>query len=132
MRNFKFMKKFDFIIIICLIIISFSPLVIFKIAYSKENKAKYINISIEGKLTKTLDISKNGDHTINTPYGDNVISINNGMVSMVEADCKDDLCVKTPEISRSFQSIICLPHKLIVEIRGKEENHSDDDMIFSH
>lgn len=132
MKSLKLLKKLDIIIIICLIILSFSPIFIFNIAYSKENKAKYINISVDGKIVETLDITKNGEHIINTPSGNNTISIKDGIISMIEADCKDDVCVKTPAISKSFQSIICLPHKLIVEIRGKEENHSDDDMIFSY
>lgn len=51
-------------------------------------------------------------------YG--VISIASGKVRVLEANCRDQICVHTKEISKEGESIICLPNKVIVELRKQE------------
>lgn len=60
-----------------------------------------------------------------TPY--NLLCITAGSVRMESADCRDQICVHHKPISGSRESIICLPHKLVVEIIGdsKEETVLD-------
>lgn len=48
----------------------------------------------------------------------NKITIKGGKVSMVFSDCQGQDCIQRGEISRTSQSIICLPNKVVVEIRG--------------
>ena len=37
---------------------------------------------------------------------------------MKDADCPDRLCVKQGSISKNGESIVCLPHKVIVTVTG--------------
>ncbi len=46
----------------------------------------------------------------------NTVVIKNGRVYMKNADCKNQICVNTPEISSFGQQIICLPNRVIVEV----------------
>ena len=39
---------------------------------------------------------------------------------MEEADCPDRLCVRQGAVSRVGESIICLPHELVVTVEGEE------------
>ncbi len=48
----------------------------------------------------------------------NLLSVENGKVSMEAADCRDQICVRHIPISSHRESIICLPHKLVVELTG--------------
>ncbi len=48
----------------------------------------------------------------------NIVQIQDGAVSMYEANCEDRLCVKTGSISKANQVIICAPHKFVVKIKG--------------
>lgn len=57
--------------------------------------------------------------------GYNLISVRDGSVSMEAADCRDQICVRHKPISKAGESVICLPHRLIVEITGAEQ--ADDD-----
>ena len=52
----------------------------------------------------------------------NLISVTDGTVMMEEADCKDQICVHHKPVSSVGESIICLPHRLVVEIIG--DNHA--------
>ena len=57
--------------------------------------------------------------------GFNLILISNGEVRVCDADCPDKLCIKQRSISKGGESIICLPHKLVVQIMSKEESDLD-------
>lgn len=46
----------------------------------------------------------------------NTVVISGGKVTMCSADCKNQICIKTGEISKKGESIICLPNRVIAEI----------------
>ena len=37
---------------------------------------------------------------------------------MEDADCPDKVCVKTGKIKKPGQTIVCLPHRTVIEITG--------------
>lgn len=55
----------------------------------------------------------------------NLILISKGSVQVSDADCPDKLCIRQRSISRNGESIICLPHKLIIMIESPEESDMD-------
>lgn len=50
----------------------------------------------------------------------NLIFVADGKVTMEAADCRDQICVHHKPIISERESIICLPHKLVVEIADSE------------
>lgn len=48
---------------------------------------------------------------------ENVIDIKDGKVSVTSATCPDQICVQQGEISEKGETIVCLPHKLVIEIQ---------------
>ena len=46
----------------------------------------------------------------------NLISVTDGTVVMEAADCRDQICVHHRPILSKGENIICLPHRLVVEI----------------
>ena len=46
----------------------------------------------------------------------NVVVIKGGKVSVTEASCKNQVCVRHGAISKSGESIVCLPNRLVVRI----------------
>lgn len=51
----------------------------------------------------------------------NVLQISHGTAAVVEANCGDFTCVRTGEISREGESVVCLPHHLIIRVEGGEQ-----------
>lgn len=59
------------------------------------------------------------DRTVSLGESDyNILQITGGAASVIEANCGDHTCVRTGEISREGERIVCLPHKLIIQIEG--------------
>lgn len=48
----------------------------------------------------------------------NILQIADGAAAVVEANCGDHTCIRTGKISREGERIVCLPHKLIIQIEG--------------
>ena len=129
----KIFKKMDIVIIVVLIISSFIPYFIYSSVASKNNKDLYATIKVNGNVHNTIDLPATSEEKfiIQTENGTNTILVNNNEINIVHADCKDKLCVKQGSISKIGKTLICLPNKLIIEIKG-DEYDSSDDLILSH
>lgn len=55
----------------------------------------------------------------------NLFSITGGEVRMEAADCSDQICVHHNAISAEGESIICLPHKVVIAVTGDFEVSSE-------
>ena len=55
----------------------------------------------------------------------NILQISHGAAAVTEANCGDHTCVRTGEISREGETIVSLPHHLIIRIEGGEKTPFD-------
>lgn len=79
-------------------------------------------VKIDGVETQSYSLSENSEFEIKTGKNDeniNVVVIENGKVRVTEADCPDGICKDYRPISYVGQTIICLPHKVVIEIVGE-------------
>ena len=56
---------------------------------------------------------------------ENLLVIAEGAARVTEADCPDKLCIGFGAISRQHESIVCLPHRVVITIEGGEESGVD-------
>lgn len=113
-----------------IILIGFLLLIVVVISYylyfdNSQSEAPHLRLQIliDGELTDTYKLTDESQKII-LDTG-NVIVIEGGQVYMKEASCPDGLCVKQGHISRAGESIICLPHKLVLRL---VDNAADGNM----
>lgn len=114
------LKKRDVIFIITVILLA-GIMAVFM--YPKHGeKGETACIMIDGREYGSYLLGENRVIEINNNFGHNKIVIENGVVYMEEADCPDQYCVEHKAISKENETIVCLPHKLVVEMhrQGKE------------
>ena len=63
-----------------------------------------------------LPLSQNTTKTVSTDLGTNLIEIKDGRVHVEEADCPNQDCVHQGWVDAAGEQIVCLPHKLTVDI----------------
>ena len=116
-------KKKDLILVAVILIIAL--LWVIFITFTKVEGAEAV-ITVHGKIYKTLPLNEDTTVTVEDESGHhNVVAIKDGKVTMTEANCPDILCVKQGSIHYNHESIVCLPHKVVVEIQAGEENNVD-------
>jgi len=122
------LTKGDKYLIIIIIIISLISIIYVERDATSYN-SKYISIQVNGKEYKKITFNpKMVGKTIpiKTKYGYNLIEIGDEKVRVIEADCPDKLDVKQRYISKPGETIVCLPNRLIIEIKGENgENEID-------
>ena len=57
---------------------------------------------------------------IRCEHGVNVIEAERGRIRVAEADCPDQVCVRSGLLTRAGQSAVCLPNRVIVRLTGAE------------
>lgn len=122
-------KKWDIIIIIFLICLSFIPEIIFGVAMGKNYNGTYAEITLDGKPYKKILLSEHRgkeEFDIKTKYGYNKVEINDQSIRILDADCPDKICVHSGFISEPGQILVCLPHKLMIEIKSSNNEKNLD------
>ena len=94
-----------------------------------------IQVTVDGEVYGTYSLTE--DQVIEVEEGNfyNRIRIEDGKAYMEEANCPDGYCERQGKISGGVQTIVCLPHKLVVEaleaddISGDSGENSAPDVI---
>ena len=122
------LTKGDKYLIISIIVISLVSL--FYIKNSALNVGeKYVSVQVDGQEIKRIIFDKNiigKTIPIETEFGYNLMEIGDGKVRVIEADCPDQLDVKQGYISKTGEIIVCLPNRLVIEIKGIEDERDVD------
>ena len=119
-------RKKDLIFIFSILIFAVFLLLIQRVYGNAQDEADLVKITVNQKLYGTYDLNKNQTITIQNNFGINTIQIQNKDVWMEEADCPDGYCKEQGHISKNKQTIVCLPHKLVVEISDVSEKSESD------
>lgn len=92
--------------------------------YLRQQEDRMVQVRVDGVCQKNFLLSDDVTYEIQGIDGTNTLRIANEQVWLTEADCPDKVCVQTGKISYVGQSIICLPHRVVVEI--VEEDGTDE------
>ena len=118
------MKKKEILILSCIALLALLVL-LFTNFYSANKEDLYLLITVDGHTHAQMPL---GSHTNTDPIiieassGYNVYTIENGVVNVIDANCPDLVCVHTVPASKAGEMIVCLPHKVVLEIKSGDIN----------
>ena len=111
------MKKRDIILIASILVIAIALFLIVEL--TKEEGAG-VTVKVDGVKVAEYSLTANGTYPLNG--GTNILVIEDGRAYLSDANCPDKLCVHQGKISRTGETITCLPNKLTVTVFGAEES----------
>jgi len=111
-------SKFD-VILICFILLIATLSVVRVSAYRIRQFSQHKEAMVyhEGILLSKVDLMK--DNIFPILNGKMHIEIRNGSIRVLDSDCPQQMCVKNGYIKYSGQTIVCLPNKILIEIKSK-------------
>lgn len=116
--NGKLLKKNDMILLAILLAIA----VLAGAGYylSHRTPALRAEVTVDGALVKTIDLSKDQEITIcGARSGTNTLIVQNGEIWCEDASCPDHVCVHQGKQSMDGSLIVCLPNLMIVQVIGE-------------
>lgn len=111
-RGVPLFAKWDFLPLLLVLVFLFVSLFF---TFSNQ-RGQMVTATVDGKTVWQCSLLKDTIYTLQTPYGQNTITVKKRRCSVTAADCPDGLCQKSGSIFKAGQSIVCLPHRLIVEV----------------
>lgn len=122
------MTKGDKYLIVLVLILTILSLGFIK-TQALSNDSKYVSVQVNGQEIKKIIYDKKiigKTIPIESEYGYNLLEIGDERVRVIEASCPDKIDVKQGYISSIGETIVCIPNKLVIEIRGMEEGNQID------
>lgn len=125
-------KKWDIIIITFFILVSFIPAAVFALTASSAEEGLTAVIQVQGETYREVRLT---GHTgedqilIKTELGMNLIQVVDGKIGMFEASCPDKVCYDPHFISEQGETIVCLPNRVVIEVKGSAPSKDQNDII---
>lgn len=121
------LKPWDGVIILLLILSSFLPILIFG---QTQTATKEAVLRVDGTEIKRFDLvegQKSYTYLYEDEDGDyNLLEIDGDRIRIKEANCGDQICVRRGWASKNGETIVCLPHKMVIEIQASDGSETDD------
>lgn len=116
----KKIKVFDVIIVVFSLLVGVgvslaSPFV------SGAHGERVCIIKVDGREVRRIELDAVSEEEIiriDNHYGENHISVSPEGVKVIYSDCARKVEMKDSPINKPGQSLVCLPHRLIIEISG--------------
>ena len=104
------------LLLICGILVCAGILLLF-LFLSRQNGG-YAVVIVDGEVTARYPLSDDTEVWIDTGNGSNLLAIRNGTASITEAYCPNQVRVHTRAVKYDGETIVCLPHGLVIRIEG--------------
>ncbi len=114
--------RYDAVLIAVCLLVSFALWLLVTVS---KKPGEYAVVTVNGKEWGRYSLSEDREVEIETKSGKNILIIKDGYADMIEADCPDGLCERQRKISKTGESIVCLPNKVTVTVEGKGEGSVD-------
>ena len=124
------MKKKDIIIIALALLAALTLYLVSQVSLGAE--ASVVVVTVDGKEVLRKPLAMENRYEIAQDDGSlNVIRVEDGAVFMEEANCRDGLCIRQGKMRNGAKTIVCLPHKVVVQLKGDAPagDNSDLDVI---
>lgn len=116
------MKRLDLVLVVLVLAVAG---VLYGVTMGGAKQGGTAVVTVDGAVKKELPLTENTQYRLETEQGYNVIEIQDGKAKVIEADCRDGLCTEQRSISKTGETIVCLPHKTVVTITDGQEQEVD-------
>ena len=87
---------------------------------SQGEREKRAVIQLDGKTVAEFLLAQG-----HMEAGFNRFQLKEGGIACIEADCPDGICVKTGAVSHETETIVCLPHRLVLTVLLQQETGAE-------
>jgi hypothetical protein len=116
------LKRGDRIMLCICLVFAVSAALFFAVrSFGLKREICEAEISKDGEIVRIVELKKGmepEEFRVGGSKNYNVIRAEDGSIFVADSDCKGRDCVKSGRIGRAGGAIVCLPHKLVITVRG--------------
>lgn len=92
----------------------------------------YANISLDGQLYRKVELTEQPQEIeIQTERGYDLLQISEFGIQVLDSDCPLKICMTYGTINKPGEIIVCLPNRMLIEIKSWDNLDSQVDAIVS-
>jgi len=88
-----------------------------------------VTVTVDGQTFGVYSLTEEREVVITTHRGSNTLVIRDGKARITHADCPDGICANHRPIHRAGESIVCLPHKVVVTVTATVAEDAPDVVV---
>lgn len=112
---FAFFKRADIVLLAVFLLMGVGSLMVLRL---QPCEGTTVIISVNGEEVGRYPLHTDRVIDVDTEFGHNTVTISGGTVSVTGSNCPNHDCESFGAIARPAQSIMCIPHRMIVRISG--------------
>ncbi len=112
--------KIDIIVVASLLLLS---IIILLTVNLTRRPGAFVEITIDGGVVAKYPLDVDGEYELNG--GTNRLTVKDGVAYMTYSSCPDHTCENTGKVRHVGQTIVCLPNKLTVTVKGESDDGVD-------
>lgn len=121
------MKKKDLIVIIAALLLAAALYMVSQVSLG--GAASTVVVTVDGQEVLRKPLAVEDTYEIAQEDGSlNVLCVEDGAVYMKEANCRDGLCIRQGKMKNGAKTIVCLPHKVVIQLEGEPIVQENDDL----
>lgn len=93
--------------------------------YATRQAGGYVSVQVDGEQVMELPLVEDATVELGADGHTNLLVIENGTARVAEATCPDKICVNQGAVRYNGESIVCLPHRLVITVEGGAPNDVD-------
>jgi len=83
-------------------------------------------ISVDGEEAIRVPLSEDRRFSVDGKFGKTEIEIKDKRVRVVDSPCKRKICVQSGWIDRPYQTIICVPNRVVINLQSSKDRRELD------
>ncbi|MBD5098329.1 MAG: NusG domain II-containing protein [Clostridiales bacterium] len=111
------------VLLIAILLILGGALALF--LYATRQTGGYVSVQVGGETVMELPLGEDAQIVLGEGGHTNTLVIKDGTAQIIEAGCPDQICVNQGAVRYAGESIVCLPHKLVVTVEGGQADDVD-------
>ena len=113
--------KIDIIVVASLLLLSLAVMLTVNLT---RKPGAFVEITVDGEVVASYPLDLDGVYELNG--GTNTLTVKGGEAYMSYSSCPDHTCENTGRVRNVGQTIVCLPNKLTVTVKGEITDDSVD------
>ena len=103
----------DLLLVVAIAVVTLLAFGIFMLTMKQGSE---VNVIIDGEAKHTYPLNEDMQTVITVGEWQNKLVIKDGMALIETANCPDKICAAHRPISKDGETIVCLPHRLVIEV----------------
>ena len=119
----KMLTRYDKLLIVGLLVVA---LLCLGVVRYRTGGTNIVVVHVDGEEVIRASLAEDQRFSVDGPLGETEIEIKDKRVRVVDSPCRREICVQTGWIGKPYQTIICMPNRVVIRLLSNGDSDKID------